>query len=158
MKHVNPSAVRVWQITNSIAASIVLLVTTGIWLLKYFYFDWIPMWVIYILLVEVAVQVIWFVLIEPVITYRKYRYDIKDDELIIQQGVFINKTSIIPFTRIQNVETTVGPIMKRYGLKTVDITTAGGGASIHLIDDDEAEQIKHDIAQVVKRLERRRWQ
>ncbi|WP_165981088.1 PH domain-containing protein [Macrococcus lamae] len=158
MKSIDPAAVKVWRIAAGIFTAIILLITLSIWLLKTLYFDWIPYWVIGVLLAVLVLQFTWFVLIEPVIGYKTYQYKIDSDELIIFEGIYIKKRHLIPFARIQNVETTVGPIMKRFGLKTVEITTAGGGAAIHLIEDGEAEKIKQEISEVIKRLERRRWQ
>jgi len=58
--------------------------------------------------------------------YDTYYYQIKDSEIIVEFGVFFHKRTTIPFKRIQNVNVVQGPILRLYGVKSIQIETAGG--------------------------------
>jgi membrane protein YdbS with pleckstrin-like domain len=57
--------------------------------------------------------------------YDTYFYQIKESEIIIEYGVLFHKRTTIPFKRIQNVNVVQGPIMRFYGLKSIQMETAG---------------------------------
>lgn len=52
-------------------------------------------------------------------------YTLADDELIVESGVFIRRRAKIPFSRIQDVTRTQGPIERRFGISTLLVQTAG---------------------------------
>ncbi|GGB12601.1 hypothetical protein ERX37_10350 [Macrococcus hajekii] len=155
MKKVDASAVKVWRLANAIWTFILLALLVGLVLIKFIFFNWLPDYLIYMMGGLIMLQAIWFIGIEPLIAYRTHKYELKASELVTRSGIFIKKETIIPFVRIQNVETQVGPIMKRYHLKSVEVTTAGGGTVIELISAEEAESIKKMIDEAVNRLEGR---
>jgi uncharacterized membrane protein YdbT with pleckstrin-like domain len=57
--------------------------------------------------------------------YKSYWYEIADNEIIIEKGVWYRKLVHIPYERIQNIEITRTPILSMLGLSTVAIQTAG---------------------------------
>lgn len=52
-------------------------------------------------------------------------YTLEEDRLVVESGVFIRRKAKIPFSRIQDVTTTQGPIERQYGIHTLLIQTAG---------------------------------
>lgn len=152
---IDPRAVTVWRITGLITTLIIAVVLAIVVTLKLKYFDWIPWWVIGIITVLLMVQLLWQVLLQPITAYRAFRYQLGDADLIIENGIWIKQQVVLPFVRIQNVETTVGPLMKRYGLKSLVITTAGGSETIGLLNEEVAEQLKQEITRMIKQHERR---
>src|SRR5699024_3297408 len=67
---------------------------------------------------------IFFVYAIPKLRYRRWRYEIYDQEIYIQHGILIMTRTIIPMIRVQHVDTKQGPILKMYKLATVSISTA----------------------------------
>ncbi|TDL96822.1 hypothetical protein ERX27_07280 [Macrococcus brunensis] len=153
MKKADASAIKVWRIANTIWTVILLALLIGLAAVRHFFFDWIPLMVVAGFGALNVLQMIWFIWIEPRIAYRTHEYQVGETELITRSGIFIKRETIIPFVRIQNVETQVGPIMKRFNLKSVEVTTAGGATQIELINSTEAEHIKKVIDEAVNRLE-----
>lgn len=55
---------------------------------------------------------------------RAWRYQERDDDLLVGRGVLIRRLSVIPYGRMQYVEVTAGPIERIFGLSTVRMHTA----------------------------------
>ncbi len=46
----------------------------------------------------------------------------------MEMGVWFRRRTIIPLERIQNINVVQGPLMRVYGVKAIQIETAGGAA------------------------------
>jgi membrane protein YdbS with pleckstrin-like domain len=57
--------------------------------------------------------------------YASITYRLTDREVVVTQGVWFRNKRFVPYNRITNVETTQGPISRRYGVGKVAIQTAG---------------------------------
>ncbi|GAA0251941.1 PH domain-containing protein [Haladaptatus pallidirubidus] len=63
--------------------------------------------------------------------YRVWRFEIRDDDLYLERGVFTRVTTVVPFVRVQHVDTQRGPIERLVGLGSVVVYTAGSrGADV----------------------------
>lgn len=81
------------------------------------------------------------VIVVPSIRYKRYKYYIDDDMLIVVEGLwFINK-SIAPIERIHQIAVNRGPIDRMYGMSNVEVTTAGGVVKIAFLENEVAEEI-----------------
>lgn len=85
--------------------------------------------------------------------YKTFRYEIREDEMEIQSGVFIITRVLIPMNRIQYVTMEQGPIMKKYGLAELEISTAAPNHSIEGITEERAEELRRIITDLVKERE-----
>jgi uncharacterized protein len=56
--------------------------------------------------------------------YRHWRYSLDDDSLSLAHGVVWRATSDVPYHRIQQVDTSRGPIERKLGLTTVQVRSA----------------------------------
>ncbi|MCO8243974.1 MULTISPECIES: PH domain-containing protein [unclassified Haladaptatus] len=66
-----------------------------------------------------------------VLNYRAWRFEIRDDDLYLEHGVFTRVTTVVPFVRVQHVDTQRGPVERLLGLGSVVIYTAGSrGADV----------------------------
>ncbi|WP_049971047.1 PH domain-containing protein [Haladaptatus cibarius] len=108
-----------------------VLITTAfvgavLFAVRRFVFDiavWLPL----------ALAVVIFVLggIYTVFKYRVWRFEIRDDDLYLERGVFTRVTTVVPFVRVQHVDTQRGPIERLAGLGSVVVYTAGSrGADV----------------------------
>ena len=87
----------------------------------------------------------------PVLEYRYYRYAVRDNDLIVQQGVLFRKWSTIPLHRIQHVDTRQGPLERMIGIASLQLYTAAGmhaDGSIPGLDTEEAENLRDTLSQI----------
>ena len=82
----------------------------------------------------------------PEIRYRRWRWEVREEEVRLQEGLIVVSQTVIPMVRIQYVDTAQGPIMRSLGLSDVHIWTAAGKHTIPALADDHAEQLRDRIA------------
>jgi len=64
------------------------------------------------------------------LTYRFYRYELKEDSFRKEQGVIGKKYVSIPYEKIQNVDISRSLFERILGLSTIQIQTAGASAQV----------------------------
>ncbi|CAN5884828.1 hypothetical protein BH23ACT10_BH23ACT10_27440 [soil metagenome] len=86
----------------------------------------------------------------PWVRYRRWRFALRAEDLWIRRGVIWRNTSVIPYARLQFVDTTQGPLDRMFGLSQLIVHTAAPGTSGHLpgLAVDEAEVLRERLAQV----------
>lgn len=83
--------------------------------------------------------------------YRVWVYQIREDAMYLERGVFRHVRSLVPYVRIQHVDTSRGPLERALGLSTLVVYTAGSrGADVSIpgLTPEEAS----DLQQRVKEL------
>lgn len=86
--------------------------------------------------------------------FYKRGYALREKDIIYRQGVLTQTLTTIPFNRVQHCEITQGPIERLYGLKSLEIFTAGGSSSdlkIPGLIGEEAQQLKEYIIKTTTR-------
>lgn len=80
--------------------------------------------------------------IMPTWHYRVHRWDATDDAVYALTGSFTHKWQVVPISRIQSIDTEIGPLQRRLGLATITVTTASseGKISIEGVNAAEAEE------------------
>jgi membrane protein YdbS with pleckstrin-like domain len=76
-------------------------------------------------------------------------YAIREKDIIYKRGFIFNKTTVIPFNRVQHASISRGIWDKLLGISSLNIFTAGGGASdisIPGLEPKMAVQLKEAIA------------
>jgi len=67
----------------------------------------------------------------PVLRYRIWCYEIREDAIYLERGVITRVRTVVPYVRIQHVDTSRGPIARATGLATLVVYTAGSrGADV----------------------------
>ena len=134
-------------ITMVISAAIVLLIVMygGSWLGDYYDIACIGL---YVLLAVIVV----YGLVEPQITYMRYRYRMDDDKIEVRRGIVYITHEMVPIERVHQVDVSEGPINRIYGLANVNITTAGGVVTIEYLKSDVAEAIASKLNEKVIKL------
>ncbi|VVB57527.1 Bacterial PH domain protein [uncultured archaeon] len=64
------------------------------------------------------------------IEYMSFTYEMGEKEFIVRQGVFTRETTVIPYERIQNVNTRRTLLERFLGLATLEIDTAGSNPNM----------------------------
>lgn len=60
-----------------------------------------------------------------ILRYRAWGFEVQEDSLYLEYGVLTKVESVVPFVRIQHVDTQRGPIERTAGLSSVVVYTAG---------------------------------
>jgi len=87
----------------------------------------------------------------PLLRWRSWRYDVRDEELDLLRGAVVVRRTLIPMTRIQHVDTTRNVVGDLFGLSSVVVHTAAGSNDIPALRPAEAEAIRDRIAQLARR-------
>lgn len=104
----------VWLILTSVP---LVLRLTGVW-------DSFPAyWVAWTLPAVVLVSAVWRGLLLPR-QVAAIGYAERDDDLLVRQGVFFQRTMVVPYGRMQYVDVAVGPIERAFGICTLKLHTA----------------------------------
>lgn len=101
-------------------------------------------------MVPLAIGTSLFVLgaIHAVLRYRVWRYEVREDALYLERGVLTRVKTVVPFVRIQHVDTSRGPVERATGLATSVVYTAGSrGADVTVpgLTVDRAEDMQHRL-------------
>lgn len=63
--------------------------------------------------------------------YRYWRYEVRDDALYLERGVFTRVRTVVPYVRVQHVDASRGPLERLVGLASAVVYTAGSrGADV----------------------------
>ncbi len=90
------------------------------------------------------------VVVLPVLRWRRWRWDVRDDEIELLQGVVVVRRTLVPIRRIQHVDTERGPLQQMLGLATVSLHTAAGQNAIPQLLEPEAERVREQIAALTR--------
>ncbi len=139
-------AVKVWRISSGITIFLIwgLIVGSYITLASIFYkiqYVYVGVAVLFL-----ALFFYFFVYLIPKLRYRRWRYEIFEQEIYIQRGILIMRRTIIPMIRVQHVDTKQGPILKRYHLATVTISTAATVHEIPALTEGDASDLRDRIS------------
>jgi uncharacterized protein len=90
----------------------------------------------------------------PVLWHRAASYELSDIAIEIRTGVLFKNVMTVPRSRVQHTDVTQGPLMRRYGVATLVIHTAGtqhAKVSLHGLSREHADAIRDRlIAHVAK--------
>jgi len=90
--------------------------------------------------------------------YGRLIYGITDDEVVWSRGVLFRKTSIVPYTKITNVDIAQGPIMRLFGIYGLHVQTAGysaqqaGKSEISIMGVKDHERLRTLIMENVRKV------
>jgi uncharacterized protein len=93
------------------------------------------------------------VVVVPELRWRRWRYEIRDDEIDLQHGTWTVKRTLIPIRRVQHVGTEVSWLQGELGLAEVTFHTAAGATTIPAIAGGEAEPVRRRVAELAKALD-----
>ncbi|MFW6457894.1 MAG: PH domain-containing protein [Halodesulfurarchaeum sp.] len=83
--------------------------------------------------------------------YRIWRYDVLEDSLFLHRGVFTRVRTVVPYVRVQHVDTQRNPIERLLGLSRVVVYTAGSrGADVSIpgLTNERAESLQEELRQL----------
>lgn len=88
----------------------------------------------------------------PRLRWKRWKYDVSDDEIDMLRGIIITKRTLVPINRVQHVDTRQGPIYRQFGLSSVTISTAATTHEIPALDDTTADELRNTISTLVRKV------
>jgi len=87
-------------------------------------------------------------LVLPGLRYRVFRWEVTPLGLYIQRGWLWRSWTVVPHSRIQSIETTVGPLARWLGLAEVEVSTASneGGARVPGLSAELVARLTAELA------------
>ena len=79
-------------------------------------------------------------------------FALREKDITYRSGYIFRSVTTIPFNRVQHCEITEGPIERQFGLKKLEVFTAGGQSSdlsIPGLKGEQAQQLKEYITKLV---------
>jgi membrane protein YdbS with pleckstrin-like domain len=148
-ERLDPRAKILWRVTGSLGALPLLVVGASV--------SWSLLRVVEVHLLPgalplLAALVLFAVLagVVPNLRWRRWRYEIRDDEVDLQRGIIWVSRTLVPLARIQHVDTQSGPLQRRFGLATVVFYTAAGANQIPELSAPVAAEVRDRIADLTR--------
>jgi membrane protein YdbS with pleckstrin-like domain len=84
----------------------------------------------------------------PGLLYRTFRWEVTPLGLYVRRGWIRRTWTVVPHSRIQSIETTIGPLHRLLGLAQVEVRTASGegGASVPGLSQDLVARLTDRLA------------
>ncbi len=103
-------AIKAWKITAAIAAGVLWFITIALFVFAYL-LDF-TYWIGAAGILISALCTYLFVFLLPKLRWRRWRYEVFEQEIYIQHGILIVSRTLVPMIRVQHVDTKQGPILK----------------------------------------------
>lgn len=145
---IDPKAITAWRINGGFSSLIY-------WLIPFIYgataWDgtW-AFWPVYPISIFVVVNTALRFTIIPVILWRRWRYQIDENEIDLKRGFFVVRRTLIPLKRVQHVDTSQGPVYRKLKLARVSIFTAGSTHEIPALSEETAEEARTLISKFAR--------
>lgn len=93
----------------------------------------------------------------------RYFFEVLEDAIVVRKGIVFRTTTRIPMRKIQDIHVRQGPLMRRFGLASVKLDTAGGftparGGGVGFMAEGQlpgilnAEAVAEELLQRVKAM------
>ncbi|WP_071396440.1 PH domain-containing protein [Bacillus tuaregi] len=141
-------ALKVWRISGAFYSVMFLLLAGGITALTII-FDW-PLWISAAAIILFLISIYFFVMLFPSLRWKRWRYEVREQEIELQHGLFVIKRTLVPMVRVQHVDTAQGPLLRKYNLATVTVSTAATTHEIPALELSEAEEMRVYISRLAR--------
>lgn len=144
-RQVSPRAVTYWRLVAGITTAVVWIVLAVV---AFFWSDR-PWWFTVPALVVALLLLAW-TLVMPSFRYRVHRWEVTDDAVHTRSGWLTVEERIAPLSRVQTVDSTQGPLMRAFRLRSLTVTTASaaGPLTIDCLDADLAQRLVADLTAI----------
>jgi uncharacterized protein len=96
----------------------------------------------------VSIALVALALVQPGLAYRWFGYEVTGLGLYVARGRLWRRWQVVPHARVQTVDTKRGPLERRFGLVSVEVTTASakGGTDIPGLDPEVADRLVTELS------------
>lgn len=143
-KQLNKKSKSCMRLSSTIGIGIFLTILGIIRTVCYFINMIVPKWVDIIFAIIIILSIL-YIIFAPIIRYKRYKYYIDDEKLIVIEGLWFITKDIAPIERVHQISIERGPIDRLYGLSKVVATTAGDNITIRFLENQLAEEIAENL-------------
>jgi membrane protein YdbS with pleckstrin-like domain len=93
------------------------------------------------------------VLVLPGLRWRRWRYEVREQEIDLRRGVFSVRRTLVPMNRVQHVDTRRTVVSEWFGLASVVFHTAADAIEIPALSEADAAEIRDRIADLAATAE-----
>ncbi|MFA7467366.1 MAG: PH domain-containing protein [Desulfotomaculaceae bacterium] len=151
-ERLDPRALQVWIISGVIKTTVLAVMLGGSAAVALMFFHW-PGWVPVIPSVVVMLYGTLEIGVLPELLWKHWHYEVSEEEVDLQRGIWLIKRTLIPLARVQHVDTRQGIIMRRYNLASVAISTAAGVHEIPALSVEVADELRDKISRLARTYE-----
>ncbi|MBE1555191.1 PH domain-containing protein [Sporosarcina limicola] len=144
INRISEKGLKVWRLYGIMQSVVVLLLAIGGGIVTYINEG--PWWIYAIAAVAIILFAYLFIVLFPKVRWMRWRYEVRESEIELQHGLFIVKRTLIPMVRVQHVDTTQGPILRKYDLAGITISTAATNHTIPALVTEEADELRSRIS------------
>jgi len=146
---IDPNALKAWRISGIIWSFLIILLSPAFFVISHFWgpFPHIIGWLLLALSILSAYPLVFVV---PKVRFARWRYEIREHDIDIQRGLIVLRRTLIPIIRVQHIETSQGPILKRFDLTSLSVSTAAGIHVIPALKTDIAAQLKLQLSELAR--------
>lgn len=145
-ERIDPRALRAWRVSGAISLTVAVVVAAAA-MVGFWYAD-LAWYIVALPLVPVLLIAVIEVWLAPEIRWRRWRYEVTERDIELMRGLVTITRTLIPMARVQHVDTKQGPILRHYGLASVQIATAAGTQEIPALSNDVADQLRVRISEL----------
>ncbi|MFB5087381.1 PH domain-containing protein [Psychrobacillus sp. PGGUH221] len=144
INRISEKGLRVWRIYGIFQTLLAILLGVGVSVINYFTGNFIWLYIV----VGAVVLLIAYLLIYlfPKVRWMRWRYEVREQEIELQHGLFVVKRTLVPMVRVQHVDTEQGPILRKYDLASITISTAATNHTIPALITEEADELRGRIS------------
>ncbi|PAV30705.1 hypothetical protein CIL05_06280 [Virgibacillus profundi] len=143
-----PDAIKAWKITAAIVVGVFWLLTIALAIISSI-FEY-SYWYAAIAAAISGVCTYLFVFLIPKLRFRRWRYEVFEQEIYIQHSIMIVSRTLVPMIRVQHVDTKQGPVLKKYQLASVTISTAATTHEIPALLEEDASELRDRISMLAR--------
>ncbi len=143
---IEKKAAKAWRIQGLIYLFVYTVLIVAYLVIRQLLWENLPFFVAVIAMIVFGLLSVIQIIIIPSIRLIYWGYDINEQDIDIQHGIIIIKRTLIPMNRIQHVDTEHGPIMRVFGLSTLNIATAGTAHKIPALKMETARALRKRIS------------
>jgi uncharacterized protein len=141
-------ALSVWRITALLNMGIFFLLIIAFIVFSFIFS--IPLWISVLLLLFWLISAVISIGYYPKLQWKRWRYEVFESEIEIQHGVFFVRRTLIPMVRVQHVDTHHGPLLRKFQLSSVTISTAATVHEIPALDEYKADILRDQISKLAR--------
>ncbi len=93
---------------------------------------------------------LWQVAVVPTLRWRRWRWELREEELDLRHGLVTEVRTIVPISRVQHVEVRRTPLASSLGLSEVVVHTAAGTTEVPAMDEAAAVAVRDRIADLAQ--------
>ncbi|WP_422122216.1 PH domain-containing protein [Planococcus sp. X10-3] len=138
----------VWRLYGTMETFVLSLLAGGAAALTFF-FGW-PTWLYAVYGGVLLLFGFLLIYLFPKIRWQRWRYEVREQEIELQYGLFIVTRTLVPMVRVQHVDTEQGPILRRYDLAEISISTAATTHTIPALITSEADELRGMISALAR--------